>query len=120
MFSDAWASLPRKLDEIDADDGGTNRRITTASAVATDGADELPDGDGGDVEDTDDGPGGVVPRSGSSTVYVDLSTRLYHAREEDAGPDPAAFTRDQAERFSYRACPDCFDGGHGGAGGGRT
>lgn len=112
MFSDAWASLPRKLDEIDADDGGTNRRITTASALA-DRRDELPDDDGDDVEDTDDGPGGIVPRSGSSTVYVDLSTRLYHASEDHAGPDPAAFTRDQAERFSYRACPDCFNCGSG-------
>lgn len=58
--------------------------------------------------DADDGRGGIVPRSGSSTVYVDLSTGIYHAREEHTGPDPAAFTRDQAEHFSYRACPDCF------------
>lgn len=38
----------------------------------------------------DDERGGVMPRSGSSSVYVDLETGLYHARETHAGPDPAA------------------------------
>lgn len=65
------------------------------------------DAAGGDT-DTSDARGGVVPRCGSSTVYVDLSSGVYHAREAHAGPEPAAFTRGQAEQFSYRACPDCF------------
>lgn len=61
--------------------------------------------------DAEDRLGGIVPHSGSSTVYVDLSAEFYHAREEHTGPDPAAFTRDQAERFSFRACLECFDSG---------
>lgn len=105
------------MDKIDTDDGSTNCPPTTASTQANRRRDAPGDrGAGRDddaARDPDDGPGGVVPRSGSSTVYVDLSTRFYHAREEHAGPDPAAFTRDQAERFNYRACPDCFDCGSG-------
>lgn len=69
----------------------------------------LADGDA----DPDGELGDDLPSSASSTVYVDLSTRLYHALEDHAGPDPAAFTRNQAERFSYRACPDCFNSGSG-------
>lgn len=85
-----------------ADTGHDDKYPPTPNADGADGCDADPDAGS-------DGRGGTVPRSGSATVYVDLSTELYHSKEAHAGPDPAAFTRDQAERFSYRACTDCFD-----------
>lgn len=62
-----------------------------------------------DSDDGRDGPGGTVPRSGSSTVYVDLAAGVYHDSERHATADPAAFTRNQADRFGCSPCPDCFD-----------
>lgn len=66
-------------------------------------------GDSDDPDAGSDGPGGTVPRSGSSTVYVDLPSGEYHADESHATADPAAFTRKQADRFGYSPCGECFD-----------
>lgn len=66
-------------------------------------------GDGDAPDAGSDGPGGTVPRSGSSTVYVDLAAGVYHAEVEAAGTDPSAFTRKQADRFGFTTCSDCFE-----------
>jgi len=53
--------------------------------------------------------GAEAERQGhAKTVYVDLETGLFHTIERHAGDEPMAFTRTQAERFGYDACPDCY------------